>query len=1633
MKFSKQIKRWTAMAMALVLMVSAMVIPASAVEYISMFDFVAENYSTEEEAAVLQSGALKGDYEIEVEQGLVYPNEDNVAVDTEEWTVEAYEAEWDSNYGTWVPVSYDDGTGERGFDYNNGAYTGDVSPLSNEMTVYYQLQVKNSFISDILSIMNLPVELVEDYEIQRDQMDSLAMRYNTLVGLDSATISLLLQLLPMMGGSYDIQGFVDALEVLSEFHMDGDNLTICGMIEDYAQTDDYARPATYDPDRMIYYYENCNALQKEVRGLSAVLNDIVDNKEGVIALIAQLQNLSLGADFDAKVDDADEKVGKFDTIADSVAAVEQGLTDPHEVIDLDSSNFAEMVAALENAYGTVNEYGSEDVIAVHQFTVEYTSEKKVGITIYLDGKDYTYIEKLGEEVNEAKLDAAVANLKAQVQALLDAQLNGVEEFYDNGYTTEELDNLTVADFDEASYIGWGYDVTPKTYTVQFEGEEELDSLSFPFNSNRMTIVLPECDEPNCYYEFTVKDSKVEEGKTVRFTADDLRNYFEDGIYVVEFKKIDEVAERLNEFVDALPGGALEDGILTVTMNSIQDMMPFAMAVVQSKYSAISLNKQPLKDDGIYLQTLIDAVLNSEDFDQDTIIELGKNGGELIKTSIQLKKDGKIEQDLGLVIEMANAPSQLKSLAAALEKYESYLTFEADNGVLAVKLNMPEKIYEVYLAALLATGNVEKDDINAVEEKVAHEFLKDCINVLLGEDVSGTTYANTLKMLGQEGVISQSYLDLLGAVSAVVNGYVAPEGDKEQGTFVMGHSSLDLTLSAEGIKMVADKAVGDMGILLNMIQEYKGGEGAGLTVPVTVTIANFADKDEDSYIDTNYEAIVVDVNAVKAPGYMNKANVVDCTADVASRLKSITGYAAVMLQKNITGDLDFSKTSTAILDLNGYEVNGNIIAGDRLIIVDSKMGTADCGTVTGTVSGNAIIAAGKYTGFTVPANMLRVGYVEKDDIVQNELYTIDVDTKGNITFNVIPSEKLLDLYSAYSEEPTQAAWLALDMASDLMLNYYTAAALSLNEKTIYSIDAFEDLVGLYADFKADGTAATANKLLRMLKLNGLEGFVNDVLDDLLDFATISTALKDNKAVATYALSVQPWALNVKHNEADYMEVGVTAADKVETVNVSLKFVEGAYMDELQDMVGALAKIVKSASVDIDIAEEYLEYDSKTKSIEVNGKIRPSLSMNLNANVLAIILANAGINKDAFVEAVNAKNATEFKTAFDEVTIEQFVQAVEKLNLSETTTFKTMASKLGMNIAEEDLDDADDIYFTFFELSSKALKRIAADGPNTKIGAWSALDDDGNPCYKFGPWARSYSASYKGYSFVVNLAVEGEDEGGAGSGSGAGSDKAYVKMYIDFKFSERESGSKTPTGGGGGGAERHTSYLTGYADGSLKPYDGITRGQVATIFFRLLSNSDRTKYWSQTNDFSDCSADLWCNNAISTLANMGIIDGYQDGTFRPNAKITRAQFAKIALGYFKASEKSYQGTFSDVAADAWYCSYVEGAAAAGLVQGFEDGTYRPNAYITRAQACVIVNRALGRNPHEDYLLEKSELMTWTDCDSDDWFYADMMEATHSHTAKWMSVKGERIEKWSKKLPQPDWSALEHSWSTANSAKK
>lgn len=224
--------------------------------------------------------------------------------------------------------------------------------------------------------------------------------------------------------------------------------------------------------------------------------------------------------------------------------------------------------------------------------------------------------------------------------------------------------------------------------------------------------------------------------------------------------------------------------------------------------------------------------------------------------------------------------------------------------------------------------------------------------------------------------------------------------------------------------------------------------------------------------------------------------------------------------------------------------------------------------------------------------------------------------------------------------------------------------------------------------------------------------------------------------------------------------------------------------------------------------------------------------------------------------------------------------------------------------------------------------------------------------------------------------------------------------------------------------HFAYLTGFADGTLRPYNGITRGQLATIFFRLLTDEAREEFQTETNSFTDCGPDLWCNTAVSTLSRMGIISGYQDGTFRPNARVTRAQLAKIAVGFFNTTLADYEGLYSDVADGLWYTPYVEAASRMELIRGYADGTFRPDAEVTRAQACVILNRVLNRVSHKDHLLDPSLLNTYSDCTAADWFYADMMEATNSHSYQWLS-DGESealTEQWLERLADRDWTALE-----------
>ena len=233
------------------------------------------------------------------------------------------------------------------------------------------------------------------------------------------------------------------------------------------------------------------------------------------------------------------------------------------------------------------------------------------------------------------------------------------------------------------------------------------------------------------------------------------------------------------------------------------------------------------------------------------------------------------------------------------------------------------------------------------------------------------------------------------------------------------------------------------------------------------------------------------------------------------------------------------------------------------------------------------------------------------------------------------------------------------------------------------------------------------------------------------------------------------------------------------------------------------------------------------------------------------------------------------------------------------------------------------------------------------------------------------------------------------------------------------------------EDHFSYVVGYAEDyctgeatdnedlwPVKPNNQITRAEVATIFYRLLEDEVRDEYDTTTNDFSDVTADSWYNQTVSTLARMGIVKGYEDGSFRPNAPITRAEFGAIATRFFAETGATYEpGTFTDVTGDEWFANAIQDAVNLGLIGGYPDGTVRPNNNITRAEACAIVNRTLGRVPDADHLLPEDVMKVWPDNNPTDWFYADMQEATNGHEYAWIEEDGHEIEEWTNLLDK-DW---------------
>lgn len=223
--------------------------------------------------------------------------------------------------------------------------------------------------------------------------------------------------------------------------------------------------------------------------------------------------------------------------------------------------------------------------------------------------------------------------------------------------------------------------------------------------------------------------------------------------------------------------------------------------------------------------------------------------------------------------------------------------------------------------------------------------------------------------------------------------------------------------------------------------------------------------------------------------------------------------------------------------------------------------------------------------------------------------------------------------------------------------------------------------------------------------------------------------------------------------------------------------------------------------------------------------------------------------------------------------------------------------------------------------------------------------------------------------------------------------------------------------------HYAYVMGYPDGTVRPNGSITRAEVSAILFRLLSDETRDEYFTTESSFTDVKAGAWYNNSIATLEKAGVIvDTAKGGAFRPNEAITRAELAAM-LAQFSDAKPVKGVKFSDVSAEHWAYEAIAIAAKMGWIEGYPDGTFRPDATITRAEMMTLVNRALERVPSdEDHLLSKRVMLTFPDCKSGDWFYIAVQEATNSHTYERAATEKNGDEQWTALRANRDWTLLE-----------
>ncbi|MBE6885443.1 MAG: hypothetical protein E7486_00710, partial [Ruminococcaceae bacterium] len=1157
----------------------------------NLYKIVADNYFAGNKTAadILNTGVLKGDTIVNVR----YPDNNNNIVTLDGATLTANP--YFSNYEglSWEPYSYTvDDTTVVEFDHgNHGTQVVEIEKDNfGRVVVTYRLTLTNFADADILDIANIPNLLTEEAKAQQDALKQIADRENNLKLLSNSMLTILGAFI----GDVTLSEDADEDEALKKSFTDAIDSIKANCVHTttkFLKIYEIAVAYNAASDPLFYYYQNHEYIRNEIALLAECLGQMLG--EEVVSLpenksvnlsaddkLKGLENLLIAIANDPTVgpqagitpEDVGGEDGYLSKITDLesiMVEVQNDLTPPNNaLIDTASGDLPKLTALLrQGVIDGLNTLPAKLFLSDSSIFKDAEGKTSLSVTIQIEGEGEETLTSDTVFDTDVISSNLITGLKDKVATVL-AQYGVDAKFYETSYDAAVLDALIGQVAGELAQTSFTFTWNYKDFTVSVPGTADQT-----VNIKNTVINLPASQDAAIRFDYYINGVKVSTSGTYNLSAAELEQVA-NGTFVVTMEQIDVEQESLVNYVNSLNDAMdTSTGVFALIENGgeysivfkingtspdalTNAMMGLAQGIVQGSYPYVGLGGEAFLDDGtIYLQSVLDALGNSG-FGTESILAMmdangninhmtlpgtvvsnapvNKLGGKFFGTTMELGLQAGDATSIPFYVTLDSASAELIQVRNALGgQIGQLMTFICEDGAININLNLPQKAYEAFLAALLVTEKIDLSNINDVDGAIAVGFVNDMLIPLFRGDITLETFENTLAMFGANvDLTSQKGAEtIFNTVKDYYTNAVFTY-DETSGT-ATGNVGIESLLASF-----------DLGPLANIIAE----KDTGLDISLGIGLEN---------LGNDYDALYLDINA---SGITNK---IGLTSDLAAKLDEIAGTSMIILFRDITADLT-CKTTT-IFNLNGHTVNGSLKGVGKTIVIDSNVEEAVHGTITNGVSGNVTLVDGKYN-YNV-TDYIKAGFIQDaNGVVVNQYYDIVEDANGNVIIS-------LNASMIRNREFPDITALALDMACDLLFNGYSSNYLALGGNTIYDI-TITDLVGLYGS--SNRVDSVIDEVMTFVDDAQLNAFINTVLDDVMDFTALSEAVRNDQPIFDYTMVTKPWAVEFAHiKDGDYITSNIASGEISRDAKLQIVIVgEEADKTYVADLLAELGETVTS---------------------------------------------------------------------------------------------------------------------------------------------------------------------------------------------------------------------------------------------------------------------------------------------------------------------------------------------------------------------------------------------------------------------------------------------------------------------------